>query len=140
MKALKLSSLLALFILVSSFSIPNPSVNHSNLSDDEFQVIFRVQIGAYENHVPYDKVEVMRELGKIKTIKQDGKTFYYSKPYQTEQAATESLDLYYKVGFEDAHEVVELEDSFVTLADYHKLLNADPSDPETKGVIRIYKK
>lgn len=139
MKTLKLSALLTLFFLVASFSQQAATSKTNKLEDDEFQVKFRIQIGAYENHVPYDKVETMRKLGEVKVVKQDGRAYYYSKPYATEQAATSNLGHYINVGFEDAHEVVELEDSFVSLADYHKILAKDDEDPEKKSVIRIYK-
>jgi hypothetical protein len=141
MKTIKLGSLILFALVVIGISSSFQSANEPSISlDDEYEVKFRIEICTYENHAPFDKVEALRKIGKVKVIKQEGMAYYYSKPYATAEDATTHLGYFVSAGFENPREVVELENSFVSLDDYYKMINAkEEINTENNGVIRIYK-
>lgn len=130
------SWLLLLFITTTAFI--NPPSESPKVIDEELDVKFRIQICAYENHVPHNKVETMRKMGKVMVIKRNGWAYYYSKEYATDAEATSQLPFYISAGFEDAVEVAQINDQFYTLEEYYKLLK-DKESEKKESPIHIYK-
>ncbi|MCB9222769.1 MAG: hypothetical protein H6582_01225 [Crocinitomicaceae bacterium] len=133
MKRLIVIPLLAGVFLLSAFIFPK---KQNVFAEEELDVKFRIQICAYENHVPYNKVEAMRKLGKVMVVKKDGWAYYYSKEYATEAAAITQVPFYISAGFEDAHEVAEVNNQFYSVEEYHKMLK---DKEEKESTIHIYK-
>jgi hypothetical protein len=126
------------FVISASFTFSPEIETTTHSSFEEEDVKFRIKICSYENHVPHDKVDVMRKLGKVKVVKKGNVANYYSKEYPTEQQATSQLPFYINAGFEDAVEAVEINNEFYSLDKYHKMLE-DKQKEEKDPVIRIYK-
>ncbi|OIQ25174.1 MAG: hypothetical protein BM555_06795 [Crocinitomix sp. MedPE-SWsnd] len=133
MKFFYLTGLFSALVLLSAFVYPTNETAETTNEIEDLDVIFRVEICAYENHVPHDKVVQMRSFGKVKVVRKDGMAHYYSKPYATEAQVISDLPHYINVGFEDAFEVAEIDNEFYTLDEYHQILE------DKEGIIRIHK-
>jgi ribosomal protein L7Ae-like RNA K-turn-binding protein len=133
MKYMRSLAIFCPLMLTTAFTLPSKD----KVNDEELDVKFRIEICSYENHVPYDKVESMRKLGKVLVVKKNGWASYYSKEYATEAEATTQLPYYINAGFENAREVAQIGDEYLTLEEYKKYKKdkKEGKDPS----IRIYK-
>ena len=121
-KLIKLSlAFVALTLMSFAYFTPPQEEDRITLTDDS-DVKFRIEICSYLNHIPHDKVENMRKVGKVHVVKTEGVSHYYSQPYPTEAEATTHLQYFVQSGFPDAKEVVEVENTFISIADYHTLV------------------
>lgn len=127
--------------LLSSFTSPVSTTNSMAVLDEgDFTVNHRIKLCTYTDIVPTRIVELMREIGGITPITSNGSSTYITAPYNSEKQAAMDLPTFRQLGFEDAIQVVEVEDQFLSVRRYHMMYDDRNLDNNEKDpVIKIWK-
>lgn len=129
------------FVAVFALSSFNySSCSFQNTSNTE-EVSFRIQLCMYKKVVPINEVELLRQIG-AESLKTKKGSVYVTKPYSSEFDAAQELPKFKALGFENAHQVVELGNELMSIQNYHDLYTTeDNATSKKKGfdVIRIWK-
>lgn len=141
MKSITLVLAICGITLLSSFTSPVSSINSMSVLDEgDFTVNHRIQLCTYTDVVPTRVVELMREIGGVTPIKSNGSSTYITAPYTSEKEAAMDLPMFRQLGFDEALQVVEVEEQFLSVRRYHMMYDDKNIDRNQEvPVIKIWK-
>ncbi len=91
-------------------------------SMDKSLVRFKVQIGAYEEHIPADVMDTFISIGDVKTVRQGGLTRYLVGDYSTMDEAERRKEALLADGI-DAFVVGSFNDKIISVQEANEILN-----------------
>lgn len=91
-------------------------------SMDKEKVSFKVQVGAYKDHIPADVMDKLITIGDVKTVRQEGLTKYLVGDYKTYDEAVKRKNELLKEGL-DGFVVGSFNDKIITVDEAKEILN-----------------
>lgn len=91
-------------------------------SMDKEKISFKVQIGAYKEHVPADVMDKMINIGDVNTVRQSGLTRYLVGDFKSYEEANSKKDELISQGL-DAFVVGSFNDKIITVEEAQEILN-----------------
>lgn len=91
-------------------------------SMDKEKVSFKVQIGAYKEHVPADVMDKMISIGNVKTVRQSGLTRYLVGDYRSYDEANAKKEELLKQGLGDAFLVGSFNGKIISVEEANQIL------------------
>lgn len=106
---------------------------------DTNKAVHRIQLGEFTHSIPVQIVEMMRQIGGVTPVSQDGKSTYFTAAFSSEAEAAKQLPKFQAMGFDQAKQVVEYKKSIYDLREFNYLAACGKSDNGEIPVIRIWK-
>ena len=91
-------------------------------SMDKEKVSFKVQVGAYKDHIPADVMDKLITIGDVKTVRQEGLTKYLVGDYKTYEEADKRKKELVQQGL-DGFVVGSFNDKIITVEEANEILN-----------------
>ena len=108
------------FMFLCSFSTSKTALTAAtNLEENNSQVQFRIQLGAYQGEIPADDATKLFSIDGLTSMQSKGKTVYLTAPFASENEASQKLPEFRQMGFKTATKVVVIEDYVLTSRVYH---------------------
>jgi hypothetical protein len=97
---------------------------NTDASFDISKAKYRVELAHFEGKVPVEIVDVLYNIGTIKSVKgENGSITYYSQSFETEAERDSSLKEYKNYGLENLKPIVEYKGKFYSPSDFERLKN-----------------
>lgn len=131
---------IGLAITLLSFTTPRNLDSPIRLEEGQ-QIVHHVLLCEYQESIPVRMVELMREIGGIIPIRQEGKSVYLTGGYNSENEAAMALPTFRALGFEAAQHVVRVNDDVYSVRNFHLIYDEqnNPTGKEAQPVIHMWK-
>ncbi|MEX1002689.1 MAG: hypothetical protein WDZ35_11290 [Crocinitomicaceae bacterium] len=102
------------------FTLASFNLNTDKTLSEADRSIFRIELCSFTDAVPVKTVELLRQIEGVYLRNEGNIHHYYTPPYSSIEEVQREISKYRAIGFEEAKEVVEVDNNFISLEEFYR--------------------